>query len=431
MEDTRKLGFWETVRQNTHLNKFGTSFISIVAQIKGPLTEDLVRKATHLLFNQQPLLRARIEKKLDSYEFKLDRKFSDIPFKIIKKNSPSQYRKIIEQELSIPPETDHYLWRIIFLQGNNTANEHEVLFFFHHSIADGSIIYFIRDLLNYCHQLSDGEKISSTEFPLISYVENRLAKKLLWKDYVKNLNDYHFIPQIEKWHYATNTPLGTRITHGLYHEIAMTQINLLRESCRRENVTLNSAFAAALLLSGYKNNIHKGPLSILTFVNLREYCAPPVPKDYLGCYVSSVLTKHDIKENNLWKIARDYQKQLHDAIPKVLFTPYEFPQAELKKFSIANPLGMLSKSENTKEQETFNVDFCITNLGHVDIPDTYGPFQLNNFYFGTSRQAGDIGIIANIISLHQKMFMCFGYVEPLIDKTFAATLIDTMMEELK
>lgn len=429
-QESRSLGFWETVRQNTHLKKFGTSFIGVIVQVKGPLTENLVRQATKLLFNQQPLLRARIEKNSNSYYFKLDREFSDIPFKTIARASSVHHREVIEQELSIPPVTDQYLWRIIFLQGKK--NEHEVLLFFHHAIADGiSITFLIKDLLDYCHKLVSGQELSSLSLPLIPCVEKMLAKKLSWEEYVQNLSNYQFIPQVENWHYSSSKPLGERITRVLYREMDAAQIKYLHECCRRENVTINSALAAALLLSGHKKSIHKDPISVLTFVDLRRHCEPPIAQEYLGCYVASVLTKHTIQQKpqyNFWEIAHDYQQQLHDAISKVLFTPYEFPSSEIEKFSIANPLGMLSKTDGPKDPEQFNVDFCLTNLGYVDLPVTYGPFQLNSFYFCTSRQAGDIGIIANIVSIQQKMFLCFGYAEPLLDKILATHLIDSMMK---
>ena len=75
MPQKRQLGFWETVRQNTHLNQFGTSQIGIIAKIKGPLEVQTVRQALNLLFQQQPLLQARIEKIRHDYWFILDRNF--------------------------------------------------------------------------------------------------------------------------------------------------------------------------------------------------------------------------------------------------------------------------------------------------------------------------------------------------------------------
>lgn len=414
----RQLGFWETVRQNTHLKQYGTSQIAMVASIKGPISVSIVKKSLRILFDKQPLLRARIETVDDRYSFVMDRHFHDIPFVVIERTSPLIWETVVEHELAHPVPTHNYLWKVVLIHGKEQRNgRHELLIFFHHCMADGlSGAHAIQDVLRNCALLADGKEPLETKFPLFDCLEKMLKKPLNWEEYIQQLENFHPLHQDDNWHYSSYQPVGHRVTSGLFKELPYAS---LLQRCKQESVTINSAIAAALIYSGQEQQIHKGVISLLTLVDLRAHCEPVVPRDYIGCYVTAILTKHKltgIASNNFWQCARDYQKELYETIPKIAYTPYEFSPQQAEQFSIANPLGLLNGQQPPTAKDTYAVDFCLTNLGLIDIEQSYGSFQLKQFYFCTSRQAGSIGCIANVVSFPQKMHFCFGYATPLLDK---------------
>lgn len=425
----RQLGFWETVRQNTHLNQFGTSQIGIIAKIKGPLAVQTVQQSLNLLFQQQPLLQARIEKISNDYWFILDRNFDDIPFKILERSSPNLWQTITEQELAHPSPTHQYLWKAIFIHGREgKTDEHELLLIFHHGIADGlSAAHAIKNILYCCQQLAEGKQPVLQKMPFMDCVEKNLQKKISWNEYVKQLQNHHELPQEENWHYLTQQPVGQRVTKGLFRDFSY---EFLLEQCRQQKVTINSAIAAALIYSGYANKIHSGPISMLTLIDLRKYCEPPWIRDYLSCSVTCVLTKHllsKLNKSSFWNLAREYQEALYKKISQLAFTPYEFNPQTIENFSIANPLGTINKNNS---RESYSVDFCLTNLGRIDIPQDYGLFHLKNFYFCTSRQAGAIGCIANVVAFPDRMYICLGYAEPLLSENAIKNLSDVFFKIL-
>ena len=428
----RQLGFWETVRQNTHLKQFGTSQIAIVAKIKGPLTGSIIEKSLRFLFEQQPLLRARIVKKNNAYLFEIDRDFADIPFKVIERRAEGLWKKIIEQELSFPPPTHKYMWKAIFIHGNEgEAGQHELLLFFHHAIADGhSACHAIKNVLKYCEQYAEGIVPSMSPLPLYDCVEKMLQKPLSWDDYAHQLQNYHPIPQEENWHYVSYEPVGQRVTSSYFVKASYQR---LQEQCRKEGVSINSAIAAGLIYCGTKKKIHKGPISILSLVDLRKYCKPALTSDYLGCYVTGILTKHVLKDLNpsaFWNLAREYQSEFYESITKVGFTPYEFLPKKVKKFSISDPSGVLAEQQNIKNEGTYSVDFCLTNKGVIDIPQKYGSLDLEQLYLSTSRQAGAIACIVSVVSFPETMFFSFSYADPLLNKDIIKELVDILFHVL-
>lgn len=427
---TRKLGFWETLRQLSQTKGHGTSTIVAIARIKGPLTPDLISEALQIQFKRHPLLQAHIKKTEDTYQFVLDRKFNDIPLAVINRNNDNQWQLIVEKELDTPLQTENYLWRINFLYNETeTSDQHELLFTLHHGIGDGfSVAYFMYDVLKILQQCYEHADIELPSLPFLSCVEEILPEKLNWEQFInKLLADPS--PAIERWHYEAAKPLGERHTRIIYQHLNIAQLKQLKTRCHNNHVTINSALSAALILSAYTCQPHYSNISLLTLVDLRKYCQPELSRDHVGCYVTSVTTQHALSDAkaNFWQIAKDYQEKLHSKISKNIYTPVQFNLTNLENFSIANPRGSTDK---TKTTESFSVDLAITNLGYLDFPKIFGPFVLDEFYFCTSRQAGDIAIIANITSMQDQMFLSFGYTEPLLSKKTAENIVNVFMNTI-
>ena len=424
MELKRKLGFWETIREITHTKQYGTSIIVTFAQIYGNLTPEIVRQATYLLFQRHPLLQACIEKTDHCYFFVRDCSFTTIPFNVIKRSNDQQWKNTIENELCTPLITNKFLWRIIFIfNEDEPQSHHEVIFSFHHAIGDGfSIVYFINDFIKYCDALISAKKVNLIQLPFLKNVEAMLLNTLPWREYLHSLHQ-DIASETEPWHYAEQEALHRRKTRIFCDYLTSHELTRLHQYCKRKGLTVNSVLSGALLNLGFSNKIHNDHFSFLTLVDLRPYCKPALNREHFGCYVTSLKTAHQLKD--MPEIAYNYQIQLHKMLPRCVLLPRDFTLNDLENFSISNPTG--KKLPN----DQFSIDFGITNLGYLELPEASSSLKLTAFYFCTSRQAGDIAILANIVSLQEEMFICLEYTEPLLDKIEAEKIANSFLKNIK
>lgn len=414
----RDMGFWEIIRENVHNDQYGTSLIVIYAKFSGSVSAELLQQALKILFNRHPLLQARVLVSKNKYEFICDRQFSDIPCKNLLNYSVNDYQEIILQELNTPLETSAYLWRAVF---NYRPQEFaELIFSFHHAIADGlSLSYLISEFIEYYALLANGHEVVINSLPLLDPIEKLLNKSISWSDYQKRLNSRQVITS-EPWVYERFQPLGKRTPRFVFFRLEATQLLVLHEKCRAQQVTLNSVLSAALILAGHRNKIHQKTYSFLTLIDLKKYANPVVPNESLGCNVTSVLTHLEISETwDLWQLARQFQALLKQQINEQIFPPLGFTADDLQNFSISNPSGKVNPDAGTK----FSIDFSLSNLGRVNLPQHHDGFTWGDFYFCTSRQAGDIGFMANAATLHESLFISFCYAEPLLSSETAQSLI--------
>lgn len=423
----RKLGFWETVREITQICKYGTSLIVSVVQIRGGLTPEIVQKALESVYQRHPLLRAKIEKKGDDYFFRFDCKFNDIPFVVIEKTNAKEWQQIIENELHTPLKTHHFLWRIHFLYNKKDPDSlHEVVLALHHAAGDGySIISFFNDFLTSCDSLMNQKPLSLSSLPSMPNVEALLPTQYDWKTYYQFLHD-HASGKTDPWLYEKTEALPLRQTKNFYYSLSEKEVKDLHQACQKQGITINSILSAAILLAGLSVNPQKKSFSFITLVDLRSRCQPVISKEPIGCYVTSLDTQHVFNlKNSIWEIAKEYQDQLQAKLPQALCLPNEFSSKDLENFSVANPTG------KPLLDNQFIIDFGITNLGVLDIPKPCRNFQLEQFFFCTSRQAGDIGVFVNVATIQGKMFICLEHAEPLMSPETADKLANQFVFYIK
>ncbi len=157
-------------------------------------------------------------------------------------------------------------------------------------------------------------------------------------------------------------------------------------------------------------------------INLRSLCSPVVPNTYFGCYVSVVTSTHAIDAKDpLFALARTYDDQLKGEIlpaGEAIF-PALFSKKEVKEELSARW---------TAQKRAFPMGFVITNLGTLPFPQTYGALRWESLFFTTSRQAGDVVMLLNANTLHNRLMLCFTYTLPLISQKqaeqFAKGVVD-------
>lgn len=426
--ETRRLGYMESYMFMVQKHLYGSTQICAIAQIEGFMSADVFKKALAIAFNSQPLLRAKIiEPSEEDAFFELSSKFADIPIKVLPRKDAFAWQKQSEAEMQSVLPYDKYLWRAtLLLNEDENKGCHEMIMTLNHIIADGiSIAHFFDDFLKICADLISGKEPTVTTFVLHPPTEVLIAKNITWQDYVNYKSSAMAqIPNVTTWSYETYKPIGERMTRHIFKVIGAEEVSALRIRAKQEQVTVNAALNAALMLSAERQAQKTVGFNLLSMVDMRPRCQPPVEPNYLGCYYGSIGTHHtEVGSNTLfWDLARAYKKNFTECSEKQLYAPIEFPYSAVTE--------LVNKVVISKNQ-TFNMGFGCSNLGVIDYPDSYGPFKLNAMYFSTCRQAGNFAILLHLATVHGQMFATFAYVEPLLSKNWAENFVAAYLDILK
>lgn len=268
----RKLGYWEELCQTGNDHYHGNGVIAAVAKFSYPtLSLKRFEEAVRLLQAQQPLLRAHVKKStLNSHFIIDDSENAYLPFQVLVRDSDSMWESLIELELNRPPRNQDYQWRLILLHCESDI-QHELILISGHNIGDGiSIAYFFDSLFRIYEDLQ-----TKNSFPIYPPVE----KLLRHMDNKKTQPPEDFI--MTPIPYENTTPLGGRVTKNIYHSFSSEHTKSLLDHCKYKDFSVNAFINAVTLVSLAK--ILKKELSstLHTPVNLRKWCQPEIPNDFL------------------------------------------------------------------------------------------------------------------------------------------------------
>jgi NRPS condensation-like uncharacterized protein len=359
----------------------------------------------------------------------------EVPLHVVSRENVYQWEGILEDECSRDFGQDsQFLWRTIFL---HSATHHgdcnELINLFHHSISDGSsTARFAHDLLSFCSQIAEGA-IDDPErgtLPLLPAAELMVPVITTSGEAAARPPRNHSPDQGEEapWDFEAHKPLNERRPHCLYFQIHEGNMLDLKARCETERATMSSALMAALLLSAWKkmDKAHHVPFSFA--IDLRGYCEPKVTSEHFGCYIMMEQAALNVSEEiSFWDLARNCGKELRnrvDAKRNQGFMPRKFHKLLLRMIVESN----LAESE-TRQQ--FVGGPCLSNLGVLDLPEEYGPFQLKEIYFGTLHPSGLYSVFLTVATLHGRLFCALSYTEPLLSRRTAESIADSFVSRLQ
>jgi len=184
-------------RKVTSIERFFTrspySIVTMVARIKGSISESILRNAVSKVQGRHPNLRVRIIEDEDRNPWLTSEEVKEIPVEVIPRESDDQWIKVVQESCQIPFEFDEQpAIRFILVQSPATS---ELIILCHHIICDGlSLAYLTRDLLEHLGDptrevevLPDPIPIEIDNIPddvsvnaMVKYFINRMNKK--WKE---------------------------------------------------------------------------------------------------------------------------------------------------------------------------------------------------------------------------------------------------------
>jgi hypothetical protein len=309
----RKLGSFETAQAVTN-EYFPFNAVIILRLINGP-SEDTLKKIVSLLQRRQPLLRVHLEKNKKQYFFESE-KTPSIPLRVIERESDEHWILASEDELNqVIDYRTGPLARLTYILGKNLKQESEIIMTVHHAVIDApSVGNLIHELLYLCSQVESHafsedpdilELIPSAEefFPPSFRGINRRWHNLLF--FFRQLGD--------EFRYRRHTK-GKRTApiHAegrgriLPMQLSTETTEVLCKTARKKRITINSLFAASILMAVHKHLYmnQNVPLRTFSFANLRPYLKPPLGDEYLGSYFSMMRFTVDMKEDpRIWDLA--------------------------------------------------------------------------------------------------------------------------------
>jgi len=424
--------------------------ISLVARVNGFIAEDLFQAALAKVQQAHPLLGVRVHLNDDQEAVFTSDEVPPFPVKICPRTSEDQWFQEILEQHHLPFNVERGpLVRFILLRSPTIS---EIIIFCQHMICDGmSLAFLMKDILLH---LGDPSRRPDppVEAPLLvpdNFPVN-ISRSLLARLFMRKINNswkkHKVIFDYEDFR-AIHRAYWNNYTYGVLPiEMTAAETADFAARCRQNQVTVTSALCAAFLAARQEvlGDEDSKP-TVYVPVDLRSRLKTSVSES-LGLYASGVKFKfrYDPKRSH-WDNTRALSKQLGkevkgdkvfqnivnmDLMVPTLWDAQSFSflgkvvssksdrYPKLSGFSNdeKNPAVKLNKGIRNKAPE-----LSVTNLGRLDFPLTYGPFELDTFYFVPST-GPFLEIVLGVVTAGRKLTITVNYIEENITKATAKAI---------
>lgn len=426
------------------------STVTMVARIKGHVTEEMLKTAVEKAQQQHTLLRVRIKEDAAHDLWFTSEGVQEIPIKVVPRTLENDWIEIHAEGAKIPYEFEKRpAIRFILVQSPHVS---ELIILCHHIICDGmSLAYLARDLMVHlgdpdaeAQVMAAPEPISLENIPsdvapsrLIKYFINKIKQK--WaEEYVSfDQQDYE----------ALNKAYWDNFTHEILTiEMSEDETSQLVNRCRKENVTVNTALITAFL-GAEKAVMDEKPHHTKTAVavSLRDRLPTP-PGEGMGYFALGLEVKYKYTaKKSFWQNARNYHKKIGSNISnKKAFgdlTSYLQMDSNIYEALSFKKLGGFVKPDSPSYKkltafskredvvvrllqrakiETLDAKIlgpAITNLGRMDFPKNYGNLELDRLIMqpGGAFPLVHVDMVLGAVTCAGKLSLVVEYAEEAVD----------------
>jgi uncharacterized protein GlcG (DUF336 family) len=450
-------------RQVTPVERFFTrspfSIVTMVARIKGHVSEEMLRQAVGKAQQRHVLLRVRI---LDDREH--GQRFTaegvqEIPIEIVPRRSGDDWIAIHAEASKKPFEFEgRPAIRFILIQ---SADASELIILCHHIICDGmSLAYLARDLMRYLGDPAPEVAPLPARPPIAlgnlppDVSQSRLARFLIGRMNKQWAEDGAYFDNHD--YRALNKAYWDNYHHKLFSvELSEEETAALVAHCREEGVTVNSALTAAFCgAQGFVEGQRPYQERIVVAASLRDRL-PNQPGEAMGMYAGGVELKWKYDQRKgFWQNARSFHGKIRPKYTdKVLFAnilnwlylnPTIFEAMNFKKlgglvardssryeklsaFSKREDLVLkLLKRDNIDSLETRLWGTAVTNLGRLEFPRKYGPLALDRLIMqpGGGIPLANANLVLGAVTCSGKLSLVVEYAEEAVDTSTMASVKD-------
>ena len=296
------------------------SIVTMVARIRGNITESMVRDAIAKARQRHPNLRVRIVEDENGDPWLTSEGAGEIPVDTLPRESEDHWIRVVQESCQVPFEFDaRPAIRFVLI---HSANSSDLVILCHHILCDGlSLAYLARDLMVHLGDparevefLPDPVPIALDNMPgdvsanaVVRFFINRMNRKWAAEKVIFDQEDYLNLHSAYWMNYQ----------HQLLSvELTEAQTSALVDNCRKEGVTVSSALSAAFVGA---QTVVQGeqlfPTSILVAGNLRDRLKSPAG-EVMGFYAGVAMPKAKYDGRiTFWENARRFHNKV-----KPLFT---------------------------------------------------------------------------------------------------------------
>lgn len=384
--------------------------VSMIARIKGNFSEDKLRFAIETVRKMHPLLGAKIIFDEDHNAWFSTDNVPQPNVKIIARVSDTQWFEELQHEITIPFDLEKGpMIRFMLIHSENVS---ELVIICNHCICDGmSLTYLVRDLLIY---YLNPEKEVKVVFPsdMVDFIPKRgfSISSVMMRLFISHANrkwkkkPYNF--KYEDSVALQNAYWDKNMFKTVLLELGPQETKDLSKRCRENGVTVGSAVTAAFIAAReeikepFKKNQKKIwiPFDLRRHINKKigdVFClcvgAPIFPYTYNSKkpFWENVSLLHGEVHKRVEKLdsgafeVLDFDPTLMDALSS--FAPFKnvVPEAYIQT---ENLLQFSNDKKNiafsfAKKSEHMTPGTIPSNLGKLNIPETYGELKIDRMVF--------------------------------------------------
>ena len=456
-------------RKITPLERFFTrspfSIVTIVARIKGNISESMLRNAVFKVQMRHTNLRVRIREGHDHTPWFTTKGVQEIPVDIVSRDSDDHWIKLHREASQIHFEfNSRPAIRFILVQSPDIS---ELIILSHHIICDGlSLAYLARDLLFHLGNPKREVEVLPDPIPIdLNNVPTDVSLNVLIKYFISRINrkwekDKLFFDQED--YRNLNETYWNNFNHKIFSiELSEAQTSALVDHCRNEKVTVNSALASAFIgaqtiVQGDKP--YHSRIGVAANVRVR---LPRPAGEVMGFYAGVVTTKFKYDTRKIfWENTRRFHKKIKplftnknlfkDFLSWLYLEPAILEAINFKKigglvpehFSRYSKLSAFSKKkdivlsilkrEKMDSLDKINMGTAVTNLTRLDFPVKYGTLELDRLIMqpGGAFPLANVNLVLGAVTCSGKLSLVVEYAEETVDTRTMEKIKDKALEFL-
>lgn len=436
--------------------------VTMVARIKGEVSESMLAHAVAQVRQRHPNLRVRIKEDGDHELWFTSEGAGEIPIEIVSRESADHWIQVFHEAYRVPFEFDtRPAIRFILVQ---SPIESELIIFCHHILCDGlSLAYLARDLMVYLGDSTRKVELLPDPAPVgKDTIPQDVSMSGIAKFFVERINQQWAPTRIffdQEDYRSIHAAYWANYTHQMLSvELSEEQTSALVERCKKQNVTVNSALTAAFVGAQY-DVLGDRPYhsSVGVAASVRDRLQKPAG-EAMGFFAGMVRPKcrYDLKRD-FWENARRFHRKIsplytnknlfQDLLTWCYLDPSILEAFHFKRLGhLALPqspryekLSAFAKRDDVilsllKRQKMDSLDriymgTAVTNLTRMDFPRTYGGLELDRLIMnpGGGFPLVTVPLVLGAVTCSGKLSLVIEYAEQAVDTSTMEQVKDRAM----
>jgi len=453
-------------RKVTPLERFFSlspfSIVTVVARIKGNITEGMLTEAVSKAQQRHANLRVRITEDDENELWFTSEDVKEIPIEIVTRESDDHWIKVQHEESKRPFEFDvRPAIRFILVHSTDVS---ELIILCHHIICDGlSLAYLARDLMVHLGDPAKDVEILPGPVPVdLNNMPAGVSTNPVVKFFINRINKGW---RKEKVHFDQedyenlNEVYWMNAKHRIFSiELSEAQTDSLVRRCKEENSTVNSALTTAFV--GAQQIIQGGKKELSNIYiagNLRDRLEKPAGEE-MGFFAGTVTLDYSYDEKKVfWDNARRLNQKvqplytnknlfkegltwchLEPAILEAInfkrlggLVPPHFSRYEkLSAFSKRDDVvSSILRREKIESLDKIILGTAVTNLTRMDFPRKYGDLELDRLIMnpGGAFPLSNVNLVLGAVTCSGKLSLVVEYEEGTVDTDTMIQIKDKAM----